>query len=108
MRGEPVVVIRGGEPTGGRDAAGNPIYSVSTEAVSAGWAVAPRDPSEGKDLGQETIAGYTLYRRSDADVRPTDLFRVRGEVWEVEGDISRWFNPYNGERRTTVILGRAH
>lgn len=104
---EKITVIRKGEPTNDVDAIGNPVPTAPTEQILGGWAVAPRDSSEAPDLGEQSTAGYTLYRRLDADIRPTDVVEVRGERWAVIGEVNRWRSPYTGAQRTTVIVGRS-
>lgn len=104
MTGEPVTVRRLGEPTGGYDSQGNPELSPATEFVSEGWAVAPRAAAETSEpFGQQILDGLTLYRNEPFTALPTDLFQVRGEWWEVDGDPGLWVNPFDTVPRGVVV-----
>lgn len=101
MIGERITVTRPGEPTGAEDSQGNPLVGPPTVIQSDGWAVAPRASDEtAEPFGQQTITGLTLYRRAPFEVLPTDVFTVRGELWDVDGDSGEWVSPY-----TTIQAG---
>lgn len=82
---------------GGENQHGDPLPG--TEHTIAGCAVAPRSSSERTDLRDTIIRGYTLYAPYDADIEPTDqIVMPDSSVWQVDGDVGRWANPYTGRR----------
>lgn len=102
--GEIVTIIRQGIPTGAYDSQQNPVLAADTEIVLSGWAVAPRGSAEtAETYGQQTITGLTLYRRIPVDILPSDRFRVRGDVWTVDGDSGEWVSPFAGVLRGVVV-----
>lgn len=102
--GESVTILRDGAPTGATDAQGNPVIGPDVETVSTGWGVAPRAGAEtAEPFGQQSIDGLTLYKRDPVDIRSTDRVIVRGQTWNVDGDIGDWVSPYDGLRRGGVV-----
>lgn len=90
---EPVTFLRAGTATGGYDAQGAPIIGPDVEIVSDGWLVAPRSSDESaQPAGQSVVTGLTIYNRAHVDVLSSDRVSVRGETWQVDGDVARWFN----------------
>lgn len=67
-------------------------------------ALEPRPSSEPvQDARNAVVSGYTIYARSGTDLKPIDRVRVRGEVYEIDGDTADWRNPYSGTRPGVVI-----
>lgn len=51
----------------------------------------PRPVGERLDLARNSVvSGFTLYLATDADVTAADRMRVRGRVYEVDGDPALW------------------
>lgn len=81
---ETVAVLR----PGGRDAFGDPLPG--TEHDIAGCLFAPRGSDESDGFANTVITGAQLFAPAAADIRATDQVRVRGVVYEVEGDVGDW------------------
>lgn len=97
--GETVVLLRSGEPV--YDAWGAPSSPV-TEITVQGVAVDPTGRSSENTDRQETVTvDMTIYPPADTDVRHTDRFRVRGDVFDVVGAPALLRSPYTG--RTPAI-----
>lgn len=95
MSGETIGVLR---PTTtdlghGDTATTYPDPSAPTHTIS-GVAVEPRPSSENHDGRSAVIVGLTLYLPTGADVRPDDHLVVRGVVYEAEGEMGDWRNPF--------------
>lgn len=79
-------------------------WDAPAELAIPGWAVEPRPSSEPtQDARNSVVSGYTLYGDPGADITSADRVRVRGEVFEVEGDVAVWRNPFNGANPGVVI-----
>lgn len=90
-----------------RDRYGNRVrdWAAADETDIEGCAVAPRQA--GGVAGEETssgrqgvLVGMTVYTPPGADVVATDRMRVRGQLFEVDGEPSDWRNPF-----TTLARG---
>lgn len=93
--GEPVVVYRTTVTTDryGNDTPG-PYTAVATYE---GCAIAPRRSSEETTAGRQgVIVGLTVYLSSDAAVGPHDRLEVRGDMFEVDGEVGVWRSPFTG------------
>jgi hypothetical protein len=84
MDTETVTVLR----PGGRDDFGDPLPG--TEHAIAGCLFAPRGSSESSDFANTVITGAQLFAPAGADIRATDQVRIRGVVYDVEGDVGDW------------------
>ena len=86
----------------GRDPWGVPIPGPVTETDLHGVVVTPRQqaPDVGGDQQQArdtVIVGLTVYAPLGTDVRTTDRFRVRGQMYEVTGEPGDWGrSPFTG------------
>lgn len=125
MRGEQVVITRLGVAggvvpedglfpdddllPGGRDAQGNPYRLTPVSVTSDGWFVSGFNGGGevGAAEGDVDSLQIVVYNRSVVDVRATDDFTVRGQVWKVVGEIEPWVSPYSGFSGVAVTLGRA-
>ncbi len=77
----------------GEDADGNDIYG-TTETALPGCNWQPRtkrtfgaEDTSGRD---QVIDGTVLFAPASADIRVTDAFRIRGDMYEVEGEPGLW------------------
>jgi hypothetical protein len=97
---ETVTRLRGTE---GTDAYGTPSISWASPAELdiPNTIVAPR-MAAGDELArhgrQGVIVGLTIYPPSGSDIGYRDRVRVRGAVYEVEGEPGDWRNPFTGDR----------
>jgi hypothetical protein len=80
-------------------------WSTATELPIDGVGVAPRSSTEDLNGRTATITGTALFIPTAGvlDVLPTDRFRVRGVVHEVDGDVAEWVSPWDGVRKGYVI-----
>jgi hypothetical protein len=78
------------------DSRGNPVLGAATSTTLGGWAVAPRYSTEDNQGRQGVVIGLTLFGPPLADVRPSDQFEVRGEMYEVDGQPGDWRHPWTG------------
>jgi hypothetical protein len=92
--GETVTVVRAGTPT--EDDYGNEVPGPSTETDVPGCAVAPRSSSEDLQARDQVIVGLTVWMPSGVDVRPTDQMRVRGVLYDVDGEPGGFRSPFTG------------
>ena len=74
-----------------------PAVDVRAAFDPGGW-FEPSDPS-----GQRVVHQPTLYVGFDQDAHPLDQWQVRGDLYEVDGDIARWRNPHTGSTPGAVI-----
>lgn len=107
--GETATVIRAGLSD---DGYGNQVrdWTTAVRTPSPGWGFAPRHGDENTIAGsQGVIVGLTGYGPPGADVLPTDRMEVRGEVYEVVGEVGEWRNPFTGwEPGVEVALRRVY
>lgn len=67
-------------------------------------AVEPRPSSEPlEDARNAVVSGYTLYMEYGSDITSADRVRVRGVVYEVEGEVAPWRNPFTGHTPGLVV-----
>jgi hypothetical protein len=92
--GETVTIIRPGSPT--EDQYGNEVPGPSTEVDVRGCAVAPRSSSEDLQARDQVIVGLNVWMPTGADVRATDQMRVRGVLYEIDGEPGAFVTPFTG------------
>lgn len=90
LRGTPVTDPYSGEETG-------TDWSTPTATVVTDCGVAPRltpeSPANDRTL---IIEGYTVFMPYGTDVLATDRVVVRGDTYDVDGDVGVWRNPFTG------------
>jgi hypothetical protein len=73
------------------------IWVDAPEVDIIGVGVEPRPSAEPlEDARNSVTSGFTLYMPYDSDVTSADRVRVRGVVYEVEGEPSAWRSPFTG------------
>lgn len=92
--GETVTIVRPGPPT--EDEYGNEAPGAPTESTISGCAVAPRSSSEDLQARDQVIVGLTVWMPSGSVVYPTDQMRVRGVLYDVDGEPGGFLNPFTG------------
>ena len=93
--GETVTIVRA--TPGGTDAYGDPIPGTVTRIDVPGCAVAPRLSTEPTERGRQgVIVGLTIYPPADSGFRFTDQVEVRGVLFDIEGEVAEWVNPFTG------------
>lgn len=81
----------------------------ATPTDSPGWGFAPRSQEGTTSDSPSVVVGLTGYGPSGADVLPTDRVEVRGQVYEVEGEVGVWRSPFTGwEPGVEVALKRVY
>lgn len=97
--GETVEVITAGQvvdPYSGEPTAESWEPDDVTEVVVSGVGVEPRPSSEPvEDARNSTTSGFTLYL-PEMPLTSKQRIRVRGVVYNVLGEPSRWVNPFTG------------
>jgi hypothetical protein len=90
---------------GDYDPNGNPVVSWGEPVERDHVAVAPH-MVEKEDNGQRSmvVSGYDLYDTFDAPIGPRDQITVRGDRYEIDGEVERWRNPYTGVDRGSKII----
>lgn len=85
-------------------------WDSATRTDSPGWGFAPRGGDERSEPDMPVvIAGLTGYGPPDAEVLPTDRLEVRGDVYEVVGEVGVWRSPFTGwEPGVEVALRRSY
>lgn len=92
--GETITIIRPGTPT--EDEYGNQVPGTPTETDVPGCAVAPRSSSEDLQARDQVIVGLTVWMPSETDVQATDQMRVRGVLYQVDGEPGGYASPFTG------------
>lgn len=88
---------------------GDPVDGSGAAFDIAGCAVAPRFADETTDRGRQgVVIGYTVYAPPLAKpVSHLSTVRYRGVVYEIDGGVGDWFDPYQGiERGVQFALKR--
>jgi len=66
--------------------------------------VAPRTSDEETEQGRQgVIVGIAVYAPAGADILPSDRVEVRGQVWEVVGEVADWRSPFTGWNPGIVV-----
>lgn len=103
MRGETITIVRKGEQTS-EDSQGNPIFEDLPDIPVAGCAFAPRSSEEnGSNAGARIITGGTVYAPPGTVLFPTDLLRIRGQEWQIDGEVGDWVSPFSGDERGVEV-----
>ena len=69
-----------------------------------GCGVAPRTSDEETEQGRQgVIVGIAVYAPTGTDITPHDRMEVRGEVWEVVGEVADWRSPFTGWAPGVVV-----
>ena len=107
--GETAVILRaplGDGPYGNQER----DWENAVRTDSPGWGFAPRSNDENTTAGSPSvIVGLSGYGPPGVDVLPTDRMEVRGEVYEVEGEVGEWRSPLTGwEPGVEVALRRVY
>ena len=92
--GEPATVLRPGPST--TDDYGNDVPGPDTETTYTGCAVWPRVSSEDVQARDQVIYGLYVLFPAGADVLATDRVRVRGQVYQVDGEPGVFHSPLTG------------
>jgi hypothetical protein len=56
-----------------------------------------------QDARNAVVSAFTLYGPQDPDLTPQDRVRVRGEVYDVDGEVANWTNPFTGLEAGSVV-----
>jgi hypothetical protein len=99
--GETVTFIRAGEPT--QDDYGNDVPGAPVETDVPGCAVWPRASSEDVQGRLQVTEGLNVVAPYGTDVQPHDRARVRGVLYDVDGDPGEWSSPLTGTRAGVQI-----
>lgn len=79
---------------------GEPIradWSDPEELSVEGVAIAPSSTVEPvNDSRSEVITQMSIYFGPDEDIKPADRIRARSGVWDVQGEIQAYPNPFTG------------
>lgn len=92
--GETVTIVRPGPAT--QDDYGNDVAGTPTEIDVAGVAVAPRTSTEDVQARDQVIEGLNVWLPAGTQVLATDRMRVRGVLYEVEGEAGHYRSPFTG------------
>lgn len=100
---------------GGVDEYGDPITSSPSTTELVGAFTAPRDAvgsRESSEINQRgragVIVGLTLYAPYGTDLRRDDQVDIDGTLFDVEGEVGSWRNPFTSwEAGIEVALRRA-
>lgn len=103
--GETVTRLRVTTTTDGWNDTVDGDWSTATELDILHVGVAPTSSTEDLIGRTATITGTSLFipTADVLDVLPTDRFRVRGVVHEVDGEVADWVSPWDGVRKGYVI-----
>ena len=104
--GETVGVLTAGTST---DDYGNTVtdWDAATEVPVDGVGVEPRPLGESDvDARNSVTSGFTLYMPAGTVVKASNRVRVRGTVWDVDGDPAVWRSPFTGWEPGVVVQCR--
>lgn len=72
-------------------------WSSPDELELVGTAIAPSSSTEPVSVDrQQVITSMSLYCGAGSDVLPEDRIRARSGLWQVEGEVGDWRNPFTG------------
>lgn len=92
--GETVTIVRPGPPT--EDEYGNSVPGSPTEIDVPGAAVAPRTSTEDVQGRDQVIEGLNVWLPAGTQLRATDRMRVRGILYDIDGEAGTWSSPFTG------------
>jgi len=95
--------------TAATDRYGNSVQSWATPATIEidGCMLAPDVNAETNGLGRRgVLVGWTLYRRTPADIEALDRIVTADGTFEVDGEPARWSSPTSGFQGIAVALKR--
>lgn len=87
----------------------------SNEETGLSWESAPETPIPNvgveprpstepvQDARNAVTSGYTLYMKTGVDLTPADKVRIRGTVYDIDGEVADWRSPYSGSRPGLVV-----
>ena len=102
MTGELIDVFRP-STTGGSWGDDVLTYPDTATHTIAGAAIEPRTTSEQLDGRTAVLVGLRLYLPAGADIEPTDRLGIRGDLYEVDGEIAQWRNPHGAGADGDVV-----
>lgn len=88
------------------DRYGNQVrdWDNATRVDIPGCGVAPRTSGEETEQGRQgVIVGIAVYAPAGTDIGPHDRLDVRGEVYEVDGEVADWRSPFTGWQPGIVV-----
>jgi hypothetical protein len=91
-----ITVLRAGEPT--QDDYGNDVPGEDVETDIGGCAVWPRSSDEDNRARQQVTEGLNVVAPYGSDIRPHDRIRVRGLLYEIDGEPGSWASPLTGTK----------
>ncbi|KTS90676.1 hypothetical protein NS183_07775 [Microbacterium testaceum] len=101
MIGETVVIVR--QVDDGEDAMGNPT-TTTVEIPVTGCAFAPGASAESTaTFGGRTDTDGTVYAPTGTVFLGSDMVRIRGVLYTVDGDAQQWTSPYTGLGAGVVV-----
>lgn len=99
--GETVVFLT--ETPGGRDEMGVPTPGATVETPVSGCAVWPRMSDEREQAQSQVIVGLTVFIPPGVAVPATNRARVRGVLYEVDGEPGAYRSPLTGHASGTEV-----
>ena len=79
-------------------------WATPSEVEVDGVGVEPRPSSEDhRDARNAVTSGFTLYVPAGTAVTAKNRIRVRGDVYEVDGEPAEWRNPFTGWQPGLVV-----
>lgn len=92
------------------DIYGDTVYEDLAPVTITGCVVVPATMDELQEPGRQwTLSGYDVYApfTSAHLVEPSSRVRWDGRLWEVEGEVRKWRNPYTGTSYVRFRIQRA-
>lgn len=99
--GETITIVRPGAPT--QDDYGNDVPDAPAETSVAGCAVWPRTSGEDVQARLQVTEGLNVIAPYGTDVQPHDRVRVRGVLYDVDGDPGEWRSNLTGTKAGVQI-----
>lgn len=66
--------------------------------------IEPRPSTEPVQLARNSVvSGFTLYVPTGSDIKAADRMQVRGTIYDVDGDVADWHNPFTGWAAGMVV-----
>lgn len=108
---EVITITREGDVIPGEyDEQGNPKRSAASTFEHSIRAFAPSgsqssgSTESGSESGIQVISGGAIYDVRGAEYRPSDILTIRGEAWQVQGEIADWA-PLNPPGPEGIVVG---